>query len=302
MLALDDLVRRLDKMLRRLVGEHIEYIVRTECALGHIRADAGQIEQVVMNLVVNARDAMPAGGVLTIETSTVRVDDAFVRLYPGSSAGDYVRLAVTDTGQGMSADVRAHIFTPFFTTKGPGAGTGLGLATVYRIVQQAGGFITVDSAPGHGASFGIYFPEVNAPVDQAVESAEPVAQPLASGTVLLAEDDERIRTLGARALRRFGYTVLSARDAVEAQRIAASNRGRIDLLLTDVVMPGLNGRELAKELRKTRPDLRVLYTSGYTADSATLLELQKADVAFIQKPYAPLALAQKVREVLEAPL
>jgi PAS domain S-box-containing protein len=298
-LAPDVIVRRLDTMLRRLVGEHIEFIVRPDCVLGHIRADAGQIEQVVLNLVVNARDAMPSGGTLTIQTNTVHVDDAFVRMHAGSSAGEYVRLTVTDTGQGMSADVQAQIFTPFFTTKGPGAGTGLGLATVYRIVQQAGGFITVDSTPGHGASFGIYLPVVNAPVDQQVDAAEPATRPRASGTILLAEDDERIRTLHARALSRRGYTVLPARDAVEAQRIAASHGGRIDLLLTDVVMPGLNGYELAEELRGMQPGLKVLYTSGYTEVSEPLRELQKAGVAFIQKPYAPLALAQKVREVLE---
>ena len=298
-IALDEIVRRLDKMLRRLVGEHIEFIVRPEYTLGHVRADAAQIEQVVMNLVVNARDAMPSGGILTIETNTVLADDAFVRVHSGSSAGEYVRLTVTDTGQGMSAEVRAQIFMPFFTTKGPDAGTGLGLATVYRIVQQAGGFITVDSAPGHGTSFDVYLPTVDAPVDQAGESTDLAVQPLTSGTVLLAEDDERIRTLGSRALRRLGYTVLPARDAEEAKRIAASESGRIDLLLTDVVMPGLTGRELAEELRRTRPELKVLYTSGYTADSATLVELEKGNVAFIQKPYTPLALAQRVREVLE---
>ena len=298
-LALDVIVRRLDKMLRRLVGEHIEFVVRPESMSGHIRADAGQIEQVVLNLVVNARDAMPSGGTLTIQTDTVHVDDAFARMHAGASAGEYVRMTVTDTGQGMSADVQAQIFTPFFTTKGPGAGTGLGLATVYRIVQQAGGFITVDSTRGYGASFGIYLPVVNAPLDPEVEIAAHVPRPRASGTILLAEDDERIRTLDARALSRRGYTVLPARDAVEAQRIAASHGGRIDLLLTDVVMPGLNGYELAEELRRTQPGLKVLYTSGYTEDSETLQELQKAGVAFIQKPYAPLSLAQKVREVLE---
>ena len=297
---LDKLVGRLEKMLRRLLGEHIEFIVRLACPQVHIRADAGQIEQVILNLVVNASDAMPTGGTLTIETHAVQVDDAFVRVHAGSSAGEYVRLGVTDTGHGMSAEVQAQIFLPFFTTKGPGVGTGLGLATAHRIVQQAGGFIAVDSTPGRGSSFAIYLPVVSAPADPDIETVERQPPPHVLGTILFAEDDHGIRMLGARALSRRGYLVLPARDAAEARRIAASHSGRIDLLLTDVVMPGLTGHQLAEELRRTRPRLKVLYTSGYAEDPKTLLELEKEDVAFIQKPYAPLALAQKVRELLES--
>lgn len=297
--AIDKLVDRLEKMLRRLLGEHIEFIVRQACPVCHIRADAGQLEQVVLNLVVNASDAMPSGGTLTIETHVVQVDDGFVRLHAGSSAGEYVRLTVTDTGHGMSAEVQKQIFLPFFTTKGPGAGTGLGLATAHRIVQQAGGFITVDSSPGHGASFGVYLPIVSAPVDPDIEAAERQPPARVLGTILFAEDDEGIRALGARALSGRGYLVLPARDAAEARRLAASHVGRIDLLFTDVVMPGLNGHELAEELRRTRPGMKVLYTSGYAEDPKTLQELEREDVAFIQKPYAPLALTQKVRELLE---
>jgi PAS domain S-box-containing protein len=296
---LNDIVTRLDKMLRRTLGEDVEFIVRQSPALWPVRADPGQLEQVLMNLVVNARDAMPDGGVLTLEIDNVELDESFVATHLGAAVGAYARLSVTDTGCGMSPEVRAHIFKPFFTTKGPTEGTGLGLSTVYGIVQQAAGFIAVESEPGKGSTFTVYLPRI---VDEAPAIAQSAILPVGTGTeiILLVEDDDNVRALSARGLRRHGYTLLVARHAAEAVKLAERYPGKIDLLLTDIVMPGGNGRALAERLVKSISDLKVLYTSGYTDSVTTLQAIRASSADFIQKPYSPDSLARKVRSVLDA--
>ena len=298
-LDLNEVVGRLDRMLRRVVGEDIAFIVRRGRDVGHINADGGQIEQVIMNLIVNARDAMPSGGTLTLETAAVQLDDAFVRAHPGSTAGTHVKLTVEDTGAGMTPDVQAQIFTPFFTTKGPTKGTGLGLATVHGIVQQAGGYIYVESAPGSGTTFAIFLPRVAARADVAGASADAGAVQGAAGTILLVDDDDSIRAMGTRALREYGHTVLPARHGAEALKVAERHDGTIDLLFTDIVMPGLDGRALAQRLQRSRGDLKVLYTTGHTDDLEALREVQAAGADFLAKPYTPESLARKVRGVLD---
>jgi two-component system cell cycle sensor histidine kinase/response regulator CckA len=298
---LNDIVTRFEKILRRTLGEDVEYVVRQQPALWRVRADPGQLEQVLMNLVVNARDAMPEGGTLTVETDNVELDEPFVERNPRTAAGAFIKLAVTDTGCGMTADTRAHIFNPFFTTKGPTKGTGLGLSTSMGIVREAGGFITVDSEPGAGSTFTVYLPRL-------VDSAAPIRQGSAFGvcagteTILLVEDDDNIRALGARGLSRHGYTVLRANHAADALRVAKDYRGKIDLLLTDIVMPGANGQVLAEQLLASISGLSVLYTSGYTDSVATIQAIRTSAADFIQKPYTPDSLARKVRDVLDARL
>ena len=299
LLDLNEIVSRIERMLRRIVGEDIHFVARLAHDPARIRADAGQIEQVIMNLVVNARDAMPEGGTLTVDTATVVLDDAYVRRHPEAATGAFARLSVTDTGHGMTAEVRAQIFTPFFTTKGPATGTGLGLPTVHGIVHQAGGWIEVDSAIGKGTRFSIYFPRVEAdpaagvPVSDRASLAAGV-----TGTILFVEDDDSIRALGMRTLRQHGFTVVAARHAAEALQLVEDPDRHIDLLLTDIVMPGRSGRELAALLQQTRPQLKVLYTSGYTDDVAALRDIQVNGPGFMQKPYSLEALARQVRGLL----
>ena len=296
---LNDVVTRLDKILRRTLGEDVDYVVRQRADLWHVRADPGQLEQIVMNLVVNARDAMPEGGALTVDTDNVELDDTFVSLNPGTKTGAFIKLAVTDTGCGMTPDVRAKVFIPFFTTKGPTNGTGLGLSTVSAIVHEAGGFITISSEPDAGSTFSVYLPHI---AGEAAPQAPCGVVPIGSGTetILLVEDDHNIRTLGARGLRRHGYTVVLARHAADAIRVVEKYDGTIDLLLTDIVMPGANGRVLAEGLMKSISGLKVLYTSGYTDSIATLQAIRASSADFIQKPYTPDSLARKVRDVLGA--
>jgi signal transduction histidine kinase/CheY-like chemotaxis protein len=294
-LDLDDLVHRLSKMLRRLVPEDIALDVHTGGG-GCIEADAGQIEQVIMNLVVNARDAMPTGGRLVIETSRVDLDAA----QAGSlqvAQGDFVTLTIRDTGTGIPADVQARIFEPFFTTKDPGIGTGLGLAIVHGIVRQAGGGIGVASTPGRGTTFKIYLPAAIA-AGAAVSVLPPVRMAHAgTGAVLFVEDDDDIRRLGVTALRSRGYTVTAARHAEDALDMV--RRGaRFDLMVTDIVMPGLSGRALAERLRQQHPTLKVLYTSGYADDVSALKDIQADGAAFLQKPYGLDALARAVEAAL----
>jgi PAS domain S-box-containing protein len=293
----NDIVTRLDKMLRRTLGEDVEIVVRQRPDLWPVRADPGQLEQVVMNLVINARDAMPGGGTVTVETDNLDVDESFVALHPGTAVGAFMMLAVTDTGCGMTPDVRAQIFNPFFTTKGSTNGTGLGLSTVFGIVQEAGGFITVNSEPEVGSTFSVYLPHVDEAMPMAVSAVLPVGT--GTETILLVEDDDNIRALSARGLRRHGYTVVLARHAADAVKVATEYRGKIDLLLTDIVMPGANGRVLAEDLLKSIRDLRVLYTSGYTDSVATIQAIRASSADFIQKPYTPDSLARKVRSVLD---
>jgi PAS domain S-box-containing protein len=294
-----DVAAGIAPMLRRLVGEQIE--LRTPAApdLGRVRADPSQIEQVLLNLVVNARDAMPAGGTLTIETANTELDDEYARNHPPVAPGPYVLLAVSDTGTGMDAVTMAHLFEPFFTTKPAGEGTGLGLATVYGIVAQSGGHVTAYSEPGHGSTFKVFLPRVAETVEP---RSEAVAEPAASGaeTVLVVEDEDAVRSFVERVLGGLGYTVTTARSGAEALALAAGHRGPIDLLVTDVMLPGMNGRELSERLTALRPSLRTLFISGYTEDSIVHRGELGPDVAFLSKPFTPDALGRAVREVFRA--
>jgi len=296
---LDQTVRSLEVMLRRLLGEDIDLTLLTSTGGHAVFADPGQIEQVVMNLVVNSRDAMPIGGKLTIETSTVEVDEAFARQHLGLAPGPHVLLAVSDTGAGMDAATREHIFEPFFTTKEQGKGTGLGLSMVFGIVHQSGGAIWVYSELGHGTSFRIYLPRV---VGKAAPTAQIPKLAVVGGTetILLVEDDESVRVLLRTILRRAGYTVLDAQNAGEAFLVSEQFTAPIQLLVTDVVMPRMSGRQLAERLMPTRPDMRLLYMSGYTDDAIVHHGVIESGVAFLQKPINSDSLLRKVRAVLEA--
>jgi two-component system cell cycle sensor histidine kinase/response regulator CckA len=286
-------------MLSRLLGEHIHLNIPRALLLGHVRADPGQIEQVVMNLAINARDAMPEGGTITIALADVELDAAPRGIDTTLRSGPHVMLAVSDTGCGMDAATRVRIFEPFFTTKEVGKGTGLGLATVYGIVQQSDGAIQVESEPGRGATFRIYLPRVN-PVALADEVAAAQAKAaFGRETVLVVEDEEILRTLEAEVLAGHGYNVLVAGDAQEALRLEERCEETITLLVTDVVMPGRSGRELAQEFVRRRPGTRVLYVSGYASDAFAGGGLLEAESWFLQKPFSPAALAQKVRDVLD---
>jgi len=298
-LDLNVVVAEMDKMLRRLIGEHIALEAGLTPDLGRVRADPNQIEQVIVNLAVNARDAMPDGGKLTIETANVDLDEAFAQAHLGSVPGSYAMLAVTDTGTGMDAAVRAHLFEPFFTTKEVGKGTGLGLATVYGIVKQSGGYISVYSEPGRGTSFKIYLPRIATPADEPAGPQKGGPAP-GSETVLVVEDEPAVLTLSRRALEAQGYVVLAASDPLAALRVVERHGGTIHLLLTDVVMPGLSGRELADRLTAQRPGIRVLYMSGYPGDAVVQHGTLPSGSAFLQKPFSPDGLARKVRDVLDA--
>ncbi|HSD33445.1 MAG TPA: PAS domain S-box protein [Gemmatimonadales bacterium] len=300
-LDVNDVVQGMRSLLRRLIGEHITLVATLDPRPMLVRADQGQLQQVIVNLSVNARDAMPAGGTLTISTGAVDLGPSFVAARPGSQPGPHILLQVTDTGMGMDAETRGRVFEPFFTTKAVGKGSGLGLATVYGIVKQSGGYIDVSSEPTRGSVFTVYLPRVleGAPVAPEPVPAEP---PRAGGeTVLLVEDEPGVRSLACRALRRFGYRVLEAGNGAEALKVARASQDPIHLLLTDVVMPEMGGRELALMLKRERPATRVLYTSGYPDTAALQEEVQEAVVAYLPKPYTPEDLAKKVREVLAAP-
>ncbi len=291
----------MDKMLPRLIGEDIALITALDPALGRVKADRGQVEQVIMNLAVNARDAMPQGGRLTIETANVELDDAYVRHHVGTEPGPHVMLAVSDTGAGISREIQAHIFEPFFTTKGVGQGTGLGLATVYGIVKQSGGSIEVYSEPGQGTTFKIYLPRIDEVV-QGGEGWQPAALPLrGTETILLVEDEDGVRELARDILQAEGYTVLDASHGRAALVVCNQHPSSIHLLITDVVMPEMSGRELAERLAALRPEMKVVYMSGYTEHAVVHHGVLDPDTAFLQKPFTPLTLARKVREVLDAP-
>jgi two-component system, cell cycle sensor histidine kinase and response regulator CckA len=298
-LDLNEVVRNIQKMLGRLIGEDVELSTALADGLPSVRADAGQLEQVIMNLVVNARDAMPRGGRITVETSVVDLDESYVRRHASISPGSHVMLAVADTGVGMDAATRSRIFEPFFTTKGK-KGTGLGLATVYGIVKQSGGSIWVYSEPGKGTTFKIYLPPVegSAPVVE----ARPLAAARARGTetILLVEDEDLVRTLSRSILQGHGYSVVEASTGAQALELADSYPGAIDLVLTDVVMPDMGAAELVPILRKVRPDARILYMSGYTDDGVIRQGLVTSGSHFLQKPFTPDGLARKIRAVLDA--
>jgi PAS domain S-box-containing protein len=297
--TLGDVVYGVEKMLRRVIGEDIDLVTVLDRDAGAVMADVGQLEQVLMNLAVNARDAMPTGGKLTIETKNVEHDPDYAREQEAAAVSRFVMLAVTDTGIGMDEATKARIFEPFFTTKEVGKGTGLGLATVYGIVRQSGGFIWVYSEPGLGTTFKIYLPQVDAVVEGGASGAAPATVLRGTETVLLVEDAAAVRAVARQALARQGYTVLEAADGTEALQIAASHPGPIHLLLTDVVMPGLSGRQLSDQLTLLRPDTRVLYTSGYTDDAVVRHGVLEAGIAYLQKPFTVDGLARKVREVLD---
>jgi PAS domain S-box-containing protein len=299
-LDLNELVRELEKMLVRLIGEDIDLAIRPAPRLWPVRVDAGQMEQVVMNLVVNARDAMPEGGKLTIETSNVTLGDEYASKHAEARAGDHVLLAVTDSGTGMDEATRARIFEPFFTTKGPDRGTGLGLATVYGIVKQSGGHIAVYSEPGRGTCFKIYLPSAKSPAAASGQAASGGPALQGSETVLLVEDEPAVRALARTALKQRGYQVLEAGNGAEAMRIAGQFAEPIHLLATDVVMPNMSGRELAERLVPLRPEMKVLFLSGYMDDAIVRHGLLESTAAFLHKPYTPQTLAAKVREVLDA--
>lgn len=272
--------------------------------MGRVKADAGQLEQVLMNLAVNARDAMPQGGKLSIEAANVDLDDRYAADHYPARPGPYVLLAVTDTGIGMSEETQAHMFEPFFTTKEKGKGTGLGLATVYGIIKQSGGFIWVYSELGHGSTFKIYLPRVGeAGTRSGAPALTSAAAPAPRGTetVLVAEDEPPVRAIARQVLERQGYTVLEAATAEKALDIAARYSGAIHLLLTDVIMPGMNGRELATRLAHVRPGTRVIFMSGYTDDAVMRHGVLEPGSTYVQKPFTPDAIARKVREVLDKP-
>ncbi len=294
---LNDLLAGMDKMLRRLVGEDVELEVVRAQALGQIRADPSNVEQVLMNLVVNARDAMPTGGTLTLETGNVDLDADYAREHVGSSAGAHVMLAVTDTGIGMDESTRAQIFEPFFTTKGPGKGTGLGLSTVFGITQQCGGSMWVHSELGQGTTFKVYFPREEAAATPQIAPFNP-ATLRGSETILLVEDQEQVRAVALGILKRSGYHVIVARDANEAVRLCERHPDTVHLLVTDVVMPQMSGAELASRLAETRPEMRVLCMSGYADDSIVRHGVLESGLPFLQKPFTPESLTRKVREVL----
>ena len=285
--ALDEILKSTEKMLRRVIGEDVELICVSQQPLGYVRADNGQIEQVLMNLAVNARDAMPGGGQIRIVLSNVEADGR-----------PWVQLTVSDTGTGMDAETATHIFEPFFTTKRAGHGTGLGLATVYSIVQQSGGSIEVDTGPGRGTTFRVRLPEVAAAEGSEHDEVPPTRASIASETVLLVEDDERVRALVRSILEKGGYRVLEAEHAEAAAEISSAHKGPIDLLLTDVVMPGRNGRERAEQVVRSPPSIRVLFMSGYSNDAVMMRGVQITDAQFIQKPFTIDELSTKVRDVL----
>jgi len=298
---LSAVVAGVEKMLRRVIGEDVDLVTALDPRVGSVRADIGQLEQVLMNLAVNARDAMPTGGKLTIETANVVHDPRYARERAAAAVSRFVMLAVSDTGVGMDEATKARIFEPFFTTKEPGKGTGLGLATVYGIVQQAAGFIWVYSEPGRGTTFKIYLPQVDAAAEGAAAGAAPADLPRGTETVLVAEDEAAVRAVTRQVLARQGYVVLEAPHGGAALDIAAQHRGPIHLLVTDVVMPGLSGRQLADQLARLRPDTKVLYVSGYTDDAVVRHGVLEAGIAYLQKPFTTDSLARKVREVLDRP-
>jgi CheY-like chemotaxis protein len=294
-------VNTMKQLLERVLGEDVRLIIDVDPALGRILADQGQLEQVILNLAVNARDAMPDGGQLVLETTNVEVDDAYVMRHADLLVGSYATFAVTDTGSGMAPETLARIFEPFFTTKEAGRGTGLGLATVYGIVKQSNGHISVDSEPGRGTTFRVYLPRREEGVAGAATATAETGTSTGTETVLLVEDDSDLRAVARELLLARGYAVLDSGDPEEAIRVADEYSGRIHLVITDVVMPKMNGRAMAGVLHERRPDARVLYTSGYTDDAIVRHGVLEPGIEFLQKPFTPGTLARKVRQVLDQP-
>jgi len=298
-LDLNEVVSRMEKMLRRLIGENVELRTNPGAELWSVKADPGQVEQVVVNLVVNARDAMPDGGKLVIETENVLLDEEYSRGHLPVPPGPYVKLAISDTGVGMDEKTMSRIFEPFFTTKESGKGTGLGLSTVYGIVKQSGGYIWAYSEPGKGSTFKVYFPRTEDLAEDPHKAISPVEDLRGENTVLVVEDEESIRKFACAVLGGYGYPVLAARDGEDALRIMGEFEGEISLLLTDVVMPRMGGRELFDRIRERNPAIKVLFMSGYTDDAIVHHGALDPGTAFLQKPFSAISLARKVKEVLE---
>jgi CheY-like chemotaxis protein len=297
-LNLNHVITDMSEMLHRLIGENIELCPILEENLACVQADAGQIEQVIMNMAVNARDAMPRGGKLVIETMMVRLEALGEIQSADFVPGDYVRITISDNGVGMTAEEKAHLFEPFFTTKGVGKGTGLGLATSYGIVKQSGGHILVYSEAGHGTAFKIYLPAIAGSADPkpAFKTMPPKA---GHETILLVEDENELREMGIRILQNCGYTVLAACNGKEGVELAKANRGRIDLIITDVIMPVMGGMEMVNEIKPLLPHVQVLFMSGYTDDALAKHGVLDPGICFLEKPFVPARLANKVREALE---
>jgi PAS domain S-box-containing protein len=299
-LDLNTISRELEPMVRRLIGDDIQVVLRLDDTIGKVKADRSQVEQVLINLIVNARDAMPGGGTVSIETANVELSDSYARLRPVVAPGKYVMIAVSDTGEGMDEETQSRIFEPFFTTKPAGKGTGLGLSTVYGIVKQSSGYIWVYSEPRIGTTFKVYLPLMEAEEIRVAAAERAVRKPsLGSETVLLVEDEPSVRSIARRILERNGYTVLEAHDGRHALRVADQYRQPIQLLLTDMMMPELTGRDVWRSLAPKRSELRVLYMSGYTNDDMVRRGLIDADSAFVQKPFTAVDLARAVRSTLD---
>jgi signal transduction histidine kinase len=303
---LNGLVSDLQRMLSRVIGEDIELTTTLRPGLDRVSADPAQLEQVILNLAVNARDAMPQGGRLTVRTENVHLKDGFAEDFSGDLSevlpGPYVRLSVSDTGRGMTAETLTHLFEPFFTTKESGQGTGLGLATVYGIVKQFGGHVRVQSELERGSTFEIHLPALPRQSASHDSPADRQPPPRGSETILLVEDEDGVRAVATRMLRQLGYNVLAAADGPQALKLVGQQPGPIDLLLTDIVMPGMNGRQVAERIRAARADVKVLYMSGYTDDAILRHGISESEVAFVQKPFSMAMLARRVREILDAPV
>ena len=298
-LDLNGVVADMETLLRRVIGEDVQLATALDPALRHVRGDVGLVTQVLMNLAVNARDAMPVGGTLTIATRNIDLDAAYATAHPGTVPGPYASMVVTDTGTGMSADVQARAFEPFFTTKGVGRGSGLGLSVVHGIAEQSGARIELASEVGEGTTFTIHFPAVAEPV--AVRTPAPAESLRGSGTILLVEDEDGVRKLARMILERHGYAVLDCAHGEEALRLLERYAGPLDSIVTDVVMPGLDGGDVAKAVKRRFPAAKVLFLSGYTSDAVVRHGILHHEVAFLQKPFSAASLATKVRDVLLEP-